>query len=81
MGWFSVNIGDASIDLEEWRFMMKWQFWLLVSTHSSSVNNYDAQEMIARFNESVCKAAEEAREEEMHKMIWGWYNGEAHSIV
>ena len=39
------------------------------ATYFSSVNNYDTREMIVRFNESVCKAAKEAREDEMCKKI------------
>ena len=36
---------------------------------SSSINNYNAQEIATRLSESVSKAAEEARQEGMHKKI------------
>ncbi|KAJ8427259.1 hypothetical protein Cgig2_028217 [Carnegiea gigantea] len=36
---------------------------LSVSSHSSSINSYDAREMAMRLNESVVKAAEEVEEE------------------
>jgi len=39
------------------------------SAGSSSVNNYDAREMAIRLNESITKAAEEARQEELHQKI------------
>jgi len=50
-------------------FVIKQQSRLSVSTRASSVNNYDAQKMAARLNESVYKDAEEARAEEIHKKI------------
>ncbi|KAJ8445483.1 hypothetical protein Cgig2_031296 [Carnegiea gigantea] len=40
-----------------------------VSTRSSSVNNYDSRTMTIRLNESVSKAVEDAREEELCKNI------------
>uniref|UniRef100_A0A7C8ZQM8 Uncharacterized protein n=1 Tax=Opuntia streptacantha TaxID=393608 RepID=A0A7C8ZQM8_OPUST len=39
------------------------------STRSSSVNNYDVREMTQRLNESVAKAAEDARQEELRRKI------------
>ncbi|KAJ8444332.1 hypothetical protein Cgig2_019890 [Carnegiea gigantea] len=51
--------------------LMKQRSRLSASTRSSSVHNYDAREMAMRLNESVAKAAEEARqaEEANHKEI------------
>ena len=48
---------------------MKRQFRLLVSSRSSSVNNYNAREMTQRLNGSVYKAAKEALTEKMSKNI------------
>jgi len=48
---------------------MKQQLRQLTSARSSSVNNYDAREMAIWLNESVAKAAEEARQEELHQKI------------
>lgn len=44
--------------------LMKQRSRLLVSSRSSSVNNYDAHELAMRLNESAFKAAEEARQSE-----------------
>jgi len=49
--------------------VMKQHSTLPFSIRSSFGNNYNAREMVARLNESVCKAAEQAREEEMRKKI------------
>jgi len=49
--------------------VLKQQARLSMSTLSSSVDNYDAREMVVRFNETFCKAVEEAREEETYKKI------------
>ena len=50
--------------------LMKQRSRLSASTRSSSVHNYDAREMAMRLNESVVKAAEEARQAEAnHKEI------------
>jgi len=48
---------------------MKQQSCRSTSARSSSVNNYDAREMAIQFNESVAKAAEDARQEELHRKI------------
>ena len=39
------------------------------SAQSSSVNNYDTHEMAMRLNESIAKAAEYARQEELRRKI------------
>ena len=51
--------------------LMKQRSRLSASTCSSSVHNYDARKMAMRLNESVVKAADEARqaEEANHKEI------------
>ena len=46
---------------------MKQQSRLLVSTHSSSINNYVVREMAKTLNGSVSKVVKEARQEEFHK--------------
>ena len=52
------------------RVAMKRQSRLSISSHSSSVNNYDARKMAMRFNESVSKATEEeARQQEFRKEV------------
>jgi len=48
---------------------MKQYAQLSVFACFSFVNNYDAQKMTQRLNESFYKAAEEARAEEMRKKI------------
>jgi len=48
---------------------MKQQSRRSTSTRSSSVNNYDAREMVILLNESVPKAAEEACQEELRQKI------------
>ena len=50
--------------------VMKQHAWhSFFATRFSSVNNYDARETVQWLNESMYKAAEEARAKEMHKMI------------
>jgi len=39
------------------------------SARSSSLNNYDARKMAIQLNESVVKAVEDARQEELHWKI------------
>jgi len=39
------------------------------ATRSASVNNYDAQELARRLNDSVYKAAKDTQEEAMRKKI------------
>jgi len=49
--------------------VMKQQSRRSTSARSSSVNNYDAREMAKRLNESVAKAAKDARQEELRRKI------------
>jgi len=49
--------------------VMKQQSCRSTSARSSSVNNYDAWEMAIRFNESIAKDAEDARQEELRCKI------------
>ena len=49
--------------------LMKWQSRLSVSIYSTSTNNYDAHELATSLNDSACKAAKEAQEEELCKTI------------
>ena len=49
--------------------VMKEQVCQSTSARSSSVNNYDAREVAIRLNESVAKAAEDARQEELRRKI------------
>ncbi|KAJ8426576.1 hypothetical protein Cgig2_001245 [Carnegiea gigantea] len=50
--------------------VMKRQSFLSISSHSSSINNYDARKMAMRFNESVSKATEEeACQQEFRKQV------------
>ena len=51
------------------RVVMKWQSHLSIFTCFFSVKNYDACNLATRLNERVCKAIEEAREEELCKKI------------
>ena len=48
---------------------MKQQSRRSTYARSSSVNNYDALEMVIWFNESVAKAPKEARQEDLRQKI------------